>query len=91
MGDAVEGVVDVVTDPIGFITDTTEFIGAIVEDPALVGEIANELWNAFEDDVINGDAQSRGEWTGYALGLLVQRLSAIKVSRKLRIAAKWPS
>ncbi len=70
VGDAVEGVVDVVTDPIGFITDTTEFIGAIVEDPALVGEIANELWNAFEDDVINGDAQSRGEWTGYALGLI---------------------
>ncbi len=41
-----------------------------MDDPALVGEIATELWHAFEDDVINGDAQSRGEWTGYALGLV---------------------
>ncbi|KQL58580.1 MULTISPECIES: LXG domain-containing protein [Bacillaceae] len=70
VGDAVEGVVNLVTDPIGVYNDTVEFIGAIVDDPALVGEIATELWNAFEDDVINGDAQSRGEWTGYALGLI---------------------
>ncbi|TES49590.1 T7SS effector LXG polymorphic toxin [Shouchella lehensis] len=70
VGDAVEGVVNLVTDPIGVYNNTVEFIGAIVDDPALVGEIATELWNAFEDDVINGDAQSRGEWTGYALGLI---------------------
>lgn len=69
-GDAVEGVVNLVTDPVGVYNDTVEFIGAIVDDPALVGEIANELWNAFQDDMINGDAQSRGEWTGYALGLV---------------------
>ncbi|GAF24159.1 transposase [Bacillus sp. JCM 19047] len=70
VGDAVEGVVNLVTDPIGVYNDTVEFIGAIVDDPALVGEIATELWHAFEDDVINGDAQSRGEWTGYAIGLV---------------------
>ncbi|MED4130160.1 LXG domain-containing protein [Shouchella miscanthi] len=70
VGDAVEGVVNLVTDPIGVYNDTVEFIGAIVDDPALVKEIATELWNTFQDDMINGDAQSRGEWTGYALGLI---------------------
>ncbi|WP_078393714.1 LXG domain-containing protein [Shouchella patagoniensis] len=82
-GDAVEGVVNLVTDPVGVYNDTVEFIGAIVDDPALVGEIANELWNAFDEDFINGNAESRGEWTGYAITLIATAAAGDKGISKI--------
>lgn len=58
------------TEPDQVLKDTIEFLDAVVSDPALLLEIGHELYNSFNESVINGDATSRGEWLGYATAII---------------------
>ncbi|MDQ0206984.1 polymorphic toxin type 15 domain-containing protein [Alkalicoccobacillus murimartini] len=64
--DTYEGIKNIVTDPVGVYNDTRDFIVAVADDPAILVDMGKELWYTFEEDVINGDAESRGQWFGYA-------------------------
>ncbi|MFM1652487.1 WXG100 family type VII secretion target [Brevibacillus sp. B_LB10_24] len=63
--DAVEGIVDAVSHPI----DTVENIIDAVSHPIDTGKaIWDAIAQSWEDDVVNGDANSRAHWFGNAVG-----------------------
>ncbi|WP_404431005.1 hypothetical protein [Sutcliffiella horikoshii] len=62
-----DGIVRLVTEPEVILQETVAFAGEVVNNPAIIGEIAKELYQTFDTMVIHGDAESRGEWFGYAL------------------------
>ncbi len=62
-----DGIVRLVTEPEVILQETVAFAGEVVRNPAIIGEIAKELYQTFDTMVIHGDAESRGEWFGYAL------------------------
>ncbi|WP_404460880.1 T7SS effector LXG polymorphic toxin [Sutcliffiella horikoshii] len=68
--DTWDGLKRLVTEPDQVLKETIEFLSAVVTDPAIVLEIGHELYNSFNESVIHGDANSRGEWLGYATTVL---------------------
>ncbi|MCM3617901.1 T7SS effector LXG polymorphic toxin [Sutcliffiella horikoshii] len=61
-----DGIVRLVTEPHVVVLETLEFTYEAAKNPAILWEIVYELTDSFNTMVINGDAQSRGEWFGYA-------------------------
>ncbi|TSB48632.1 hypothetical protein FN960_03140 [Alkalicoccobacillus porphyridii] len=68
--DTLEGLNNLVTDPLGVYNDTKDFVVAVVDDPAILVEMGQALVDSFERDVINGDVQSAGQWYGYAAAIV---------------------
>ncbi len=64
--DTWDGLKRLVTEPDQVLKETIEFVDAVASDPAILLEIGHELYNSFNESVIHGDANSRGEWLGYA-------------------------
>ncbi|MCG1023480.1 ribonuclease YeeF family protein [Sutcliffiella horikoshii] len=62
-----EGLVRLVTEPHVVIKETVEFVSEVAENPAILAAIAYQLYHTFDTQVIHGDADSRGEWFGYAV------------------------
>ena len=62
--DFVEGIVDLVTDPVETIENT---FNAILHPIDTYNYISKAISDSYERDVINGDAKSRAEWFSYAI------------------------
>ncbi|WP_062050315.1 hypothetical protein [Bacillus sp. JCM 19034] len=71
------GLWELVTDPIGTIKAQVEFIQQVVQEPVILLEIGQMLVDSFMEDVIHGTSYTRGEWMGYAIGLI--GLSALEI------------
>ncbi len=68
--DMVLGLWEFATDPIGTIKAQVEFIQQVVQEPVILLEIGQMLVDSFMEDVIHGTSYTRGEWMGYAIGLI---------------------
>ena len=68
--DTWDGIKRLATEPDQVLKETIEFLDAVVSDPGLLLEIGHELYNSFNESVINGDTTSRGKWLGYATALI---------------------
>ncbi len=68
--DTWDGIKRLATEPDQVLKETIEFLDTVVSDPAILLEIGHELYNSFNESVINGDATSRGEWLGYATTII---------------------
>ncbi len=84
--ETVEGAVRLVTEPHVVIKETWEFVNEVAENPVIIMAIVNELYHSFNSEVIHGDADSRGEWFGYAVpavgSILVGGSGAVKGAGK---------
>lgn len=70
VSDTWDGLKRLATEPDQVVKETIEFIDAVASDPAIMLEIGHELYNSFSESVIHGDANSRGEWLGYATTII---------------------
>ncbi|MCG1021432.1 T7SS effector LXG polymorphic toxin [Sutcliffiella horikoshii] len=70
VSDTWDGIKRLATEPDQVVKETIEFIDAVASDPAILLEIGHELYNSFNESVIHGDANSRGEWLGYATTII---------------------
>nr|WP_264179281.1 TNT domain-containing protein [Sutcliffiella horikoshii] len=68
--DTWDGIKRLATEPDQVLQETIEFLDAVVSNPAILLEIGHELYNSFNESVIHGDANSRGEWLGYATAII---------------------
>ncbi|TYS59876.1 hypothetical protein FZC74_06890 [Sutcliffiella horikoshii] len=68
--DTWDGIKRLATEPDQVLKETIEFLDAVASDPAILLEIGHELYNSFNESVIQGDATSRGEWLGYATTII---------------------
>ncbi|WP_426892845.1 T7SS effector LXG polymorphic toxin [Sutcliffiella horikoshii] len=86
IGETAEGIVRLVTQPHVVIKETWEFVNEVAENPVIIIAIVNELYHSFNSQVIHGDADSRGEWCGYAVpavgSILVGGSGAVKGAGK---------
>lgn len=86
IGETAEGIVRLVTEPHVVIKETWEIVNEVAENPVIIMVIANELYHSFNSQVIHGDADSRGEWFGYAVpavgSILVGGSGAVKGAGK---------
>ncbi|MGD6873754.1 T7SS effector LXG polymorphic toxin [Sutcliffiella horikoshii] len=57
----------VLTEPEEVLIETIDFVAAVKDDPKILLEITQSLVDSFNDQVIYGTAETRGEWFGYAL------------------------
>ncbi|UAL48001.1 LXG domain-containing protein [Sutcliffiella horikoshii] len=57
----------VLTEPDEVIIETVDFVAAVADDPGILLEIGQSLIDSFNDQVVYGTAETRGEWFGYAL------------------------
>nr|WP_245746501.1 colicin E3/pyocin S6 family cytotoxin [Evansella caseinilytica] len=59
-----------------------------MEDPGILKEIGVSIYNSFDEQVINGTAETRGEWFGYAAGVIALSVAGDKGLSKLGNVAK---
>ncbi|WP_404445906.1 LXG domain-containing protein [Sutcliffiella horikoshii] len=62
-----DGIVRLVSEPHLVALETLEFAYEAAKNPEILWEIVYGLADSFSTMVLNGDAQSRGEWFGYAV------------------------
>lgn len=57
----------VLTEPEEVLIETIDFVATVKDDPKILLEITQSLVDSFNEQVIYGTAETRGEWFGYAL------------------------
>ncbi|MCK0473913.1 T7SS effector LXG polymorphic toxin [Halalkalibacter sp. APA_J-10(15)] len=86
--DTGKGLWEFAKDPVGTVKDQIAFAGEVIKEPGIIIEMGQMLRDSFTEDVIDGTSQSRGEWLGYATGLVLISVYGDKGLSRLGQAGK---